>query len=96
MAGKAYLELLTLLGIWPVSADASVATGVLETEREIKLANGNTVRESELNWRDIPNEPGFQSALVYLPGPVESFEIVKRSKPVIHEKEGFSPWHPDP
>ncbi len=78
------IALLELLGIFPVSADASAATGVLETDREIKLENGNTVRESELDWHDIPNEPGFQSALVYLPGPVESFEIVKRSKPVIH------------
>ena len=84
MAGKAYFELLALMGIWPVSANASAATGVLETDREIKLANGNTVRESELDWRDIPNEPGFQSALVYLPGPVENFEMLKRPKPVIH------------
>ena len=60
------------------------AADLLETDREIKLANGNTVRESELNWHDIPKEPGFQSALVYVREPVETFEIVKRSKPVIH------------
>ncbi len=76
--------LLELLGILPVRADASATTGVLETDREIKLENGNTVRESELDWHDIPNEPGFQSALVYLPGPVEGFEILKRPKPMIH------------
>ena len=78
------IGLLELLGILPVRADASAATGVLETEREIKLENGNTVRESELDWHDIPNEPGFQSALVYLRGPVEGFEMLKRPKPVIH------------
>ncbi len=60
------------------------AADLLETGKEIKLANGNTVRESELNWHDIPNEPEFQSALVYVRGPVESFEILKRSEPVIH------------
>ena len=76
--------LLELLGVLPARTDASATTGVLETDREIKLANGNTVRESELAWHDIPNEPGFQSALVYLPGPVESFEMLKRPKPVIH------------
>ena len=58
-------------------------TDLLETDKEIKLAHGNTVRESELNWHDIPNEPGFQSALVYVREPVESFEILKRPKPVI-------------
>lgn len=46
---------------------------------KIKLLNGRTVEESELDWQNIPTEPGWQAVLIYLGK--DEFQILKRWRP---------------